>query len=193
MIDRDLIKHAGEFRGYIENHDYEVSDEGVVFPKAHARISGAYSISSPGYEDEDIPNLLPIEGINFILTSGLNGDAYLALFTTNYTPTSSITAAQFASTAGELVSNTEGYSETTRRLWEKAAASNGARDNLANRAAFTIATATSVVIRGAALLTDQVKGATTGSLLSISRFAQARTQYNGDPFSLGYRVRIEST
>lgn len=193
MIDSDLIKHAGEFRSYIEHHKYEVAPNGVLFPKASAFIDGVYSISSPGYEDSEEHNILPVQGINHILTAGLNGNLYLAIYATNYTPTSSLTAAQFPATAGEFTSNTEGYSQTMRPLWEKAAAANGARDNNDTKALFTIATASSITVRGIALLTEQVKGSTAGAIISADRFAQDRVQYNGDPFRAGYRVRIQST
>ena len=63
-------------------------------------------------------------------------------------------------------------------------------DNTANRAAFTIATATSVTIRGAALLSDFVKGGTNGVIMSIAKFTQPRTEYAGNIFNLGYRVRL---
>jgi hypothetical protein len=198
MIDRDLVKHAGEFKGYLDNHKYEVSSEGVMFPKAGVTISGEYHISSPGYEDSIEPNLLPTEGLNHILMVALSSTAklntfYLALYSGNYTPTTARTAANFTATATELVSNTEGYSETTRRTWTPAAAASGQIDNVASKAAFTIATATSVTVRGAALLSDSVKGATSGVLVSAARFAQDRVQYTSDSFTLGYRVRLTST
>lgn len=193
MIDNDLIRHAREFRGYIENHKYEVAENGILFPKASALIDGVYSISSPGYEDTEEHNILPIQGINHILTSGLADPLYLAIYGTNYTPTSTLTAAQFAATAGEFVSGTEGYSQTVRPLWEKGAAAAGARDNNDAKALFTIATASSITVRGVALLSDQVKGSTVGVIISADRFQQDRVQYSNDPFRVGYRVRIQST
>jgi len=193
MVDNDLLKHAGEFRGYIENHKYEVGPSGVLFPKASALIDGVYTISSPGYEDSEEHNLLPIEGINYILANGLGAALYLAIYGSNYTPTSSLTAATFAATAGEFVSGTEGYTQVTRPLWEKGAAAVGARDNNDTKALFTIATATSLTVRGVALLSDQVKGAGSGVIVSADKFVQDRIQYATDPFRVGYRVRIQST
>lgn len=198
MMDRDLIKHAGEFKGYLDNHQYEASARGVMFPKAAVYVEGEYFVSSPGYADSIEPNLLPTEGLNHMLMVALSSTAklntfYLALFSGNYTPTSGLTAANFASTATEIVSGTEGYSESTRRTWTPAAASAGQIDNIATKAEFTIATATSITVRGAALLSEAAKGATTGVLISASRFAQNRVQYNSDIFSLGYRVRLTSS
>lgn len=63
-------------------------------------------------------------------------------------------------------------------------------DNVADRAAFTIASANEITIRGAALLSDPVKGGTNGVLMSIARFTNARTESSGNVFNLGYRVRL---
>ena len=48
MIDRDLQKHAREFKGYIDNHQYDVTDEGILFPKAGAMASGEYFFDTDG-------------------------------------------------------------------------------------------------------------------------------------------------
>lgn len=197
MIDPDLIRHAREFKGYINANQYEMSDAGIAFPRASVIASGEYFVRSPGYEDSVEPNLLPVEGLNHLLMVALSNSAklntfYLALFSGNYTPVSTLTAATFAASASELVSNTEGYSEALRQTWTPNAASGGAMDNVGTEAAFTIATASSVTIRGAALLSESIKGGTAGVVVSAAKFAQARTQYNGDTFTLGYRVRITS-
>ena len=198
MIDRDLLKHAREFKGYIDNHQYDVGATGVMFPTASVQISGEYLVSSPGYEDSIEPNLLPTEGLNHILRVALSNTAklntfYLSLFSGAYTPVAGLTAATYPAAATEITSGTEGYSEATRRTWTPAAAATGAIDNVASKAAFTIATATTVTIRGAALVSDSVKGATTGVIISAARFAQDRVQYDLDVFNLGYRVRLTST
>lgn len=197
-IDKDLTKHAREFQGYLDKGDYEVSATGIVFPKASAMASGVYIHDVNGLDEREDPNLLPTEGLNHILEVALSATAkantfYLALFSGAYTPAAGITAATFAAAATEITSNTEGYSDTTRRTWTPSAAVAGAIDNTASKAAFTIATATSVTIRGAAMLSSNVKGGTAGVLISISRFAADRVQYNTDVFNLGYRVRLQST
>jgi hypothetical protein len=193
MIDRDLLKHAREFKGYIDNHKYEVSDEGIEFPRAKVMIFGEY-------EDNygRTPNLIPTEGLNHILgvalanVSKLN-NFYLALFSGNYTPVAGLTAATFTSAATEIISGTEGYSEATRRAWVPAAAAGGVIDNYATKASFTIATATQVTIRGAALLSDAVKGSTSGVLISAARYTNDRIEYAGNQYNLGYRVTAQGT
>ena len=139
--------------------------------------------------------MLPTQALNYLLEAGLRNGVrhtqwYLAIFSGAYTPVASVDAATFASAATEITSASEGYTEATRRPWTSAAASGGVTDNVADRAAFTIASANEVVIRGAALLSDPVKGGTNGVLMSIARFANPRTESGGNIFNLGYRVRL---
>lgn len=197
MIDRDLKKHAREFKGYMDNHHYEVTDEGILFPRAGQVLAvGEYFLSSPGYADSIEKNLMTTQGLNHILDVALDSTTaklnsfYLALYSGAYNPTSALTAANFAATATEITSAVEGYSEATRPAWTPAAAANGVKDNYTSRANFTIATATVLAIRGAALLSSNVKGGATGVLVSAARFAQDRLQYNTDVFTLGYRTTL---
>ena len=195
MIDRDLQKHAREYKGYIDNHQYDVTDEGILFPKAGALASGEYFYDSNGANPESTANLLPTQGLNYLLETSLRNGAqqtqwYLAIFSGAYTPVAGVTASTFTSSATEITSASEGYTETTRRPWTSVAASGGVTDNVADRAAFTIASANEVTIRGAALLSDPIKGGTNGVLLSIARFTNARTESSGNVFNLGYRVRL---
>jgi len=193
MLDKDILKHAREFKGYIDNHNYEVSDAGIEFPRAKVMIHGEYE------DDYGItPNLVPTEGLNHILMVALSNTAklnnfYLALYSGSYTPTNTLTAAAFPSTATEIVSGTEGYSNATRPAWTPAAAAAGQIDSYAAKATFNIATASQVTIRGAALLSSAVKGATTGVLISAARFGNDRIEYDGNSYGLGYRVRALAT
>lgn len=194
MIDRDLLKHAREFQGYIDNHQYEVSDEGVEFPKAKVMVFGEYE-DNYGLAGR---NLVPTEGINHIIMVALSNTAklnnfYLSLYSGNYTPVAGLTAATYAATATEITSGTEGYTQATRPAWVPTLTSAGVLDNYAAKADFTIATATSLTIRGAALLSDPVKGATSGVLISAAKFASDRVESNGNTYSLGYRVRAQAT
>lgn len=195
MIDKDLRKHAREFKGYLDTHQYDVTDEGILFPKAGALASGEYFYDSNGANPESTANLLPTQALNYLLEAGMRGGVahtqwYLAIFSGAYTPVSGVTAATFTSAATEITSASEGYTETTRRPWNSVVASGGVTDNVADRAAFTIASANEITIRGAALLSDPVKGGTNGVLMSIARFTNARTESSGNVFNLGYRVRL---
>lgn len=195
MLDKDLQKHASEFQGYLDKNQYEVSDAGIYFPKAGAMAKGMYGHDVNGQDYREDHNLVPVEGLNHLLTTTLangskNSNWYLALYSGAYTPVSGLTAATFPAAASELTSNTEGYSETARRPWTPGAASNGTIDNTDAKAAFTIATAGSVTVNGAALLSASAKGATTGVLMSAAKFAATRTLYAGDVFNLLYRVNL---
>lgn len=193
MIDKDLIKHAREFLGYLRNFKYEKTDTGIEFPAARALVFGDFE-DDHGCEK----NMWLTEGLNHVLMVALKDTAklnsfYVALFSGNYTPVAGLTAATFASAATEIVSNTEGYSEATRRPWTPGSAAGGIIDAYSNKANFTIATATSVTIRGAALLSDNVKGSTSGVIISAARFSSDRVKYDGETYGIGYRVRLQST
>jgi hypothetical protein len=196
----DLQKHAGEFAAALASHKYErTGDErGLYFPKAKAFISGTYIHDVNGKDERTDPNLLPDEGLMYLLTVGLyNGTKlatwYLALYAANYTPQTNLTAASFPSTANEITSNTEGYTESTRPVWTPSAPDNNSIDNLTNKASYTIATASSLTVQGAALVSEAAKGAVTGKLASATKFSAARTLYNTDVFNLAYRVQLTSS
>jgi hypothetical protein len=197
-IDRDLQKHSREFATALRNHQYEVSDGGVYFPKQGAIVSGVYTHNVNGQDERDDSNIVVTEGMNHMLNVVLAGGTavatwYFGLFSANYTPVATLTAATFTSASTELVSNTEGYSETTRQAFVEAAAAAGSINNTASKAAFTIATATTVTVWGAGLLSSNVKGGTTGTLLSAAKFSAARTLYNTDVFNLGYTLTLTSS
>lgn len=196
MIDSELSKHAGEFKHCIDNHKYECSPEGIFFPGANALIFGEYIHSSNGKDARVDHNLITTEGINHLLNVGLSNDRqqsmwFLAIYKGSYTPVASLTATQFPTVADEIVSPTEGYSEMVRPRWIPDPANAGSIENVTNKATYTIVSNSSISIVGAAVVSEQVKGASTGILLSASRFAFPREQYAGDTFSLGYRVRVQ--
>ena len=196
----DLHKHAGEFAKALAANQYErTGDErGLYFPKAKAFISGLYIHDVNGQDERQDPNLLPDEGLIYLLSVGLNNGAklaawYLSIYAANYTPLAGLTAASYPATAAEITSGSEGYTEATRPVWTPTAPTTPLIDNLANKAAFTIATASSLTVNGAALLSEATKGAVTGKLISATKFGTARTLYNTDVFNLAYRVTLTST
>lgn len=199
MFDRDLQKHAGEFGRYLRSNKYEATEDGgILFPRAAAIAHGGYIHDVNGFDERFDKNLLPDEGLVYLLSVGLNNGAklatwYLSLYAANYTPLAGLTAASYPATASEITSNTEGYTETTRPVWTPTAPTTPLIDNLANKAAFTIATASSLTVNGAALLSDATKGAVTGKLISATKFSAARTLYNTDVFNLAYRVQLTSS
>lgn len=197
-MSNDLLKHRAEFARYIRNNQYEVSEEGVLFPKASAFAKGVYVHDVNGLDRREDTNLLTTEGLNHMLDVVLHGTTqvgtwYFGLFSGNVTVLATWTAANFTSNATEITSNTEGYSETNRQAFVEAAASAGSTNNTSNKAAFTIATASSITVWGAGMLSSATKGGTTGTLLSASKFAAARTLYDTDVFNLGYTITLTSS
>ena len=64
--------------------------------------------------------------------------------------------------------------------------------NTASKAAFTIATASSLAVNGAGLHSASAKGATTGVLASATKFSATRTLFNADVFTLAYTITLTS-
>jgi hypothetical protein len=125
-------------------------------------------------QTEIVHNLMPTEGMNHMLNVEFHGATqvsvwYLGVYGANYTPTLNDVASTFATVASEI---TTLYDETTRVVFNESAAANGMIDNAASRAEFTFnapATAYGGFISSAA-----AKGALTGSLASVVKFASAK-------------------
>lgn len=117
----------------------------------------------------EIHNLVPTVGLNY-MSNAMFGDItpigtwYLGLFANNYVPNSGATAADLPSVIGEFV----GYSEAARPIWNRVN-TNGTQSNQANRAAFTVTA--SARLYGGFLVSDSIKGAGNGTLLSVARFS----------------------
>ncbi|MFZ4537184.1 hypothetical protein [Propionivibrio sp.] len=178
-------------------HDeiYDVTDDGVYFPKQGVLASGEYRHTVNGGDLRIDKNLLTAEGLTHLLAVAMGATAkptgyYMALYAGAVSPAANWTAASFAATASEIVSLSEGFSEVTRPLWTPAAAAAGVIDNFVAAARFTITTASSINVNGAALLSSNVRGGTSGVLVSASKYAATRTMYNGETYDLGYRVTL---
>jgi hypothetical protein len=135
MFDKDLVKHSPEILAYLRNHQYETSDAGIVFPKAHAVAAGMYAHRVNGGEWSYDPNLLPSEGLTYLLSLLGAGTKlttwYIAPYAGAISPGSNWTAANFASTASEITSGSEGYTNATRPTWTPGTA---AADTINNNA-----------------------------------------------------------
>jgi len=193
----NFLKHAREFARALRNRDYEITPSGVVFVKQQVHAIGSYFHSVAGRDEQEAidHNLLPDAGILSILNTYFGGTSkqaafYLALFSGAVNPSAALTAANFAATMSEITSNTEGYSQLTRPQWVPGAAAAGVIGNLSAKAQFTIVCTTSITVEGAALISDNTKGGTSGVLPSCARFTNPRTLFNNDPFELGYTVSL---
>lgn len=123
---------------------------------------------------EVVHNLLPIEGINYLISTGLKGGAafgawYIGLFEGAYTPVPGDTAATFPTAATELTA----YSESTRRALTLGTVAAGAADNQASKGTFT-GTTNGKIVQGGFVASAPAKGATTGVLISAVRFSSPK-------------------
>jgi hypothetical protein len=184
---------------HVRNKAFELTGSGLWLPKARSTITGhgTYVHDVNGQDEQRDSNLLVDEGLVYLLTLLGAGSKlpnwYMALYGANYTPVAGLTAASFPATASEITSTTEGYSGGVRPAWTPTAPTTPLINNTANKAAYTIVTASSLTVYGAAMLSETTRGAVTGTLLSASKFTNARVLYDTDVFNLGYQIELAST
>ena len=179
----------------LANRKYEKSPNGLYLN--NIMVQGVYSDrvirNGQVIEFDQTKNLVVDQGLVDMLntyfgTTSKKTAFYVALFAGAVTPASNWTAANFAATASEITSNTEGYTQVARPAWTTPNATTPQIDNYAAKAAFTIATASTLNVNGAAILSDQAKGSTGGVLVSAARYANTRQLQNGDNYEVGYRI-----
>lgn len=193
-----LKRHAAEFLAALRSHKYERTALGVFFPAAKVEARGLYVHDVNGADVRMDPNLLTDQGLTHMLATEFGSGSkisawYIALYAGNISPAANWTAANFAGTASEITSTVEGFTETTRQAFTAGAAAANQIDNTAAKTAFTIASASQLNINGAALLSDNVRGSTSGVLASATKFSSTRVLSAGDVFNCGYRVSLTST
>lgn len=199
MFTKELSRHIREVRSAIFRNRYNQHANGIEIAGAKAIVGGQYSyrLNGGAWSDPE-PNLLPTEGLIFLLNLLGNHasipSCYIALFANAYTPLAANVALSFTSTYSEITSGSEGYSESTRVAWTSAtAATTAAIHNNASPAEFTIVTASTLTVNGVAMLTASAKGATTGNLISASKFSATRTFSNTDLFDVKYQLGLTSS
>ena len=145
----------------------------------HAKAGFTYTLETVKngqvIDKEVVHNLIPVEGINYLINTGLKAGAafpafYVGLFEGAYTPLPADTMATFPAAATELVA----YAETTRRALVLGAVSAGAVDNVASKAEFT-GTTNGKLAHGGFICSAPAKGAATGVLISAVRFTSPKT------------------
>lgn len=187
-----------ELRAAMRDEVYDRTEEGIYFPRQGVLAAGQYHDRINGGEWQVAgDNLVVNEGLEYILNVALGGEAkpagiYLALFNGTSTPLATWKASDFASKATELVSQAEGYSAATRQAWTPAAAVGNVIDNFGAATSLTMKSATSITVRGAALLTSNERGGTTGKLLSVSKYANSREFQEDDTYEVGYRLTLNA-
>ncbi|MGL6290147.1 MAG: hypothetical protein ACRC2H_05630 [Silanimonas sp.] len=177
----------------LKGDKYEKADGGVLVPSLKIKAVGEYVELVNGVEVGVHRNTVVDQGFVDILNTYFGPTAkksgfFVALFSGAVTPAANWTAANFSSTASEITSGTEGYSEATRRPWSPATATTPVMDNYLAKSTFSIVTAATLNVNGAALLTDSAKGSTAGVLVSAARYPNVRQLQNGDTYEVGYRI-----
>lgn len=175
--------------------NYRVTPEGLIVLDAF-RLRGEYFTDVRERPDPRVDhNLLVDEGILKMLGVAFYTDVklaswYVALFNGAATPGNTLKASTFATTMSEITSTSEGYTQATRPVWTPAAPAANVINNFASKASFTIATAASITVQGAGLLSDSTRGGTSGVLASASRFSAGRELFDGETFDVGYQISL---
>lgn len=128
---------------------------------------------------ETTVNLIPIEGLNYILSASFDEGTqypsfYVGLYEGNYTPTPADLMATFPTVATELTA----YSSTTRPALTLGTIADGNMDNFDTVTEFT-GTTDGKQAQGGFITTAAAKGGTTGPLLSAVKFPSPRALNNG--------------
>ena len=188
-MDENLIK---SLRKSQRKGKYERSESGLYFASERATFGGEFFHSVNGGDVVVQPNTMVNEAGNYFLDVALAAGSqlsafYMTMFKGNVTPAVSWTAATFDSTATE-VTGTD-IAETTRQVWTPGAVSTLQVDNYSSKAAMTVDTAT-LAVYGLAMLSSNVLGGTTGTLIAATRFAAVRNLVLADVLNMGYRFTV---
>ena len=188
---------AKDVRRAISNRKYEKSEEGIYFPGSKVIGNGVFIEYINGQEVGVNKNKLVDQGLVHLLNVVLGAESkqaawYVPLFSGNVSVAANWTAATFTSQASEIVSTTEGYTGANRPTWTGTTATTPTMNNNAAPALYTIASAGTLTVRGAALISSQARGATTGVLWAASRFANDRSLQNADEYGIKYATTFTS-
>lgn len=135
-------------------------------------------------DSEVAHNLVPVEGLNHIISVALkNGvpfaNFYVGLYEGAYTPVPTDKATTFPAAATELTA----YEQTTRQPLVLGTVDNGTVDNVAAKAEFT-GTTNGKFAQGGFISSAPTKGAATGVLISAVKFPSPK------PLDAGTILRV---
>lgn len=189
---KSLHRHARDLRRSLANHKYEITDAGIVLPEQKLLIGGVFSAQVNDGPWEHFHNKVVNEGLTYLLSVGIAngtkiGTWYLAPFKGNVTPLATWTAANFTANSTELTE----YDEANRPTFVTPGASAQNVNNTASPASITINA--TVTAYGAALISNAVKSATTGTLLSAGLFTTPKSLADNDTLNLAYSLTATST
>jgi len=141
-------------------------------------------------------NIVPNEGLYYALGTIVGKTAsttqfYIGLFSGNYTPVSTDTAATFPANATEFT----GYNETTRQLWDLSGTTSITSTTISNTGSEAVFTMNqTVTLTGAMLMSASGKGAVTGFMLSAIKWSAAKGPLNsGDQLKVNYGLTVISS
>lgn len=175
--------------------DFEKRDSGLLVPTGKLVVGGKFfgqHIRDGEVIDEfEDFNLVVNQGLNYLLNVAIQGQGqvtswFVGLFSGNYTPQASDTAANIAQNATEWT----GYQEATRQPYTTAASTAQQLTNSANVATFTQSNPGTVY--GAFIVSNNQKSATTGTLIAAAQFGSAKTVAVGDLLALTYSIGASS-
>jgi hypothetical protein len=176
-----------EFARALRNFKFERTPGGVLFPAQKIAMGGVFHHCVDDGPWQADHNAYALEALDQMLSDWFNNGSvpsafYIAPFTNNIVPASSLTAATFAATAGEFT----GYTESARQAWTpNGNASAQTMSNSAAPAEFT-GGASPATIRGAGLLTASAKSATSGVLVAAAAFAASNALNPGSTLKIKY-------
>lgn len=168
---------------------YQKTESGLLVPRQHLRVGGKFLIQhfrKGKLIDEDVcHNLVTNEGLNHLLGVELFGTSqitawYLALYSGNYTPLATDTAATLPGNATE----TGAYTAGTRQQFVPAAPSGQSITNSASRATFTFNA--TVTVFGAFMTSSATINGTSGTSFSAALFGTSKAVVNTDQILLTY-------
>jgi len=183
-----VMQHRAEFARALRNFRYERTPTGILFPEQRMHVGGVFTHRVNGQDAAVDPNVFTYEGLDDLLNVYFHGSTqpttfYIAPFSGDVSPAQSLTAATFTATQTEFTN----YTESTRVVWNEAAAASQSITNAANPARFTIGTGGGT-IWGAALATASTKSATTGKLPACAKFSDSRVLLAGDKLDIEYAL-----
>jgi hypothetical protein len=196
-----MVTAGGVFTTEIRRHKLitealESGDVNVLNEAIDAVNSGS---AGDGYEliARDVKhNIIPNEGLNDMLDVWINGGSqvlsrYVALFSSDSTPATTWTSANFH---GTNCTEWEGYNEAARQLWDVGAVSSQSVDNSASKAVFT--STSTATLYGAAILSASAKDGTSdaaGTLYAATRFSASRSVVATDVINIQYTLSAVSS
>lgn len=189
---KDILRHSREFLRSLRNKHYDRNDRGdLILPDQKIVFAGSVGIRNitAGEDWVENRNMVVLQGINYLLTTGLTSSWYFAPYAANVAPVNTLTAANFASTQTEFTN----YVETSRRQCTLVTTGSTAT-NAASPATLTIGAGGQTSAYGVGVASAPAKSATTGTLLACAAFAVGRTGLQStDEYGLRYTLTGTST